>query len=118
MRDIRVSITTDGSGDGTTTSSVACNGALYALQLVDGNFDDGVDITVTFEQGDLSIPVLTQANFNSDQMSYPRAAAAAVADGSALTTYALPVALGYPKVVVAQGGNAKSGSFIFYVVPL
>lgn len=118
MRDIKISITTDGAGAGTGQSDVSCNGVLYALQLVDGNFDDGVDITVTFEQGDLSIPVLTQANFNSDQMTYPRAAAAAVADGSALTAYALPVALGYPKVVVAQGGNGKSGSFIFYVVPL
>src|SRR5262245_228216 len=108
MRTVRLAVTTDGSGDGSTTGqSVA--GLLYAAQLVDGNFDDGVDITLTSEQGDLSIPLLTKANFNSDQMVYPRVAESLNTDGSALTTYCAPIVFGSLKAVVAQGGATKSG---------
>jgi hypothetical protein len=39
-------------------------------------------------------------------------------DGTALTTYAMPLIVGNPKVVVAQGGTSTSGSFILYVIEL
>lgn len=110
----RLDITTDASGDGSGIASAAI-GFLYAIQLADGDFSDGVDITVTAEQGDLSIPLLVKADFNTDQMQYPRVLQNLNTDGTALTTHAMPVVVGRPKVVVAQGGNAKSGSFIFYI---
>jgi hypothetical protein len=89
-----------------------------AVQLVDGTFDDGVDVTLTFEQDQISIPVLTKANFNTDQVVYPRVLTAQAEDGVALTERIPPLAIGYPKVVIAQGGNAKTGSFIFYCAKL
>lgn len=113
----RLAVTTDASGDGSAIDKAA-NGALYAVQLVDGDFADGVDVTITCEQGDLSIPVLVSANFNTDQMVYPRAAQSLNTDASALTSHALPVIFGSPKAVVAQGGNVKSGTFILYIVEL
>lgn len=120
MRIIKVSVTTNGSGDGTgiqDNGERGANGVLYALQLVDGTFADGVDVVATFEQGDVSIPVLTKADFNTDQIVYPRADAALVADGSAASANnILPAAVGRFKVVVAQGGDTRTGSFIAYVL--
>lgn len=110
-----IPVTTAAGGGATVTDTMKLRGRLYAVQLVDGDFDDGVDVTITCEQGNLSIPLLAKADFNTDQMVYPRVAAALNTDGSALTQYVEPVVSGELKVVVAQGGNAKSGSFIFYV---
>ena len=111
----RIDITTNSSGDGSGFDTSAL-GILYAVQLVDGDFADGVDVTITSEQGDLSFPLLTQANFNTDQIVYPRVLQALNTDGTALATHTLPLVVGRPKVVVAQGGNTKSGSFIFYIL--
>ena len=109
-------ITTDGSGDATFTSPITVIGLLYAVQLVDGDFADGVDITLTSEQGDLSIPLLTKADWNTDQMVLPRVLEALNTDGSALTTSGLQVVCGKPKVVIAQGGATKTGRVILYVL--
>jgi hypothetical protein len=118
MKAIKLPITTDSSGAGTATSDITDpnNGFVYAVQLVDGTFADGVDVTVTFEQGDVSIPVLVKADWNTDQMIYPRVAQALNTDGSALTTHAFPVAYGQAKAVIAQGGDVASGSVIIYVL--
>lgn len=115
---IRVPVTTDAAGAGTTQATQRTNGVLYAVQLIDGDFDNGVDVTLTFEQAEVSIPVLVKADFNTDQIVYPRAYAALGTDGSALTDIVLPISVGYPKAVVAQGGNVKSGTFIFYIIPM
>lgn len=117
MRRIRIPVTTNSGGVGTGTGP-AVTGLLYAVQLVDGNYDDGVDIALTSEAEDISIPLLTKANFNVDSMVYPRVAESLNSDGSALTTYAMPLVFGTPKATVAEGGNAKSGAFILYVIEL
>lgn len=115
MKTARLTVTTDASGDGSDITN-AVLGLLYAVQLVDGNFDDGVDITLTAEQGDLSIPLLVQANFNSDQMVYPRVLESLNTDGTALATHAMPIVVGRPKALVAAGGNVKTGTFILYIL--
>jgi hypothetical protein len=116
VKKIQLKFTTDGSGNATVQGSESALGLLYAVQLIDGDLADGVDITLTCEQGDLSIPLLTMADFNTDRMVYPRVAEASNVDGSALTTTAMPVFNGYPKAVISQGGAAKSGGCILYVV--
>ena len=113
----RLDVTVNSSGDGSQTANAAL-GALYAVQLIDGDFADGVDVTITAEQGDLSIALLTKANFNTDQIVYPRVLEALNTDGSALATYSMPLVVGTPKVVIAQGGSTKSGSFILYIIEL
>jgi hypothetical protein len=111
-----LSVTVNSSGDGSTTQDTGTTfGLLYAVQLVDGTFDDGVDVTITVEQGDLSIPLLTKADFNTDSIFYPRVLQSLNTDGTALTTHTMPLVVGKLKVLIAQGGNAKSGSFIFYI---
>ena len=115
MRKVIVNVTTDGSGDGTGYGE-AVAGTLYAVQLVDGDFADGVDITLTCENEELSIPLLVKADFNTDQMVYPRVLEALNTDGSDLSSHAMPLCFGRPKAVVAQGGATKTGKFILYVV--
>lgn len=114
MRRVKVDLTTDTAGAATGYGDSAV-GSVYAIQLIDGDFADNVDVAITSEQESLSIPILTLANFNTDQMVYPRVPTAAVADGAALTNYAEPLCYGRPKVVIAQGGSVKSGSVILYI---
>ena len=107
--------TTNSSGALTVSATHAYFGKLYAVQLIDGTADNGVDITLTAEQGDFSIPLLSKANFDTDQMVYPRVAAALNTDGSALTWYDAPLVVGTPKMVIAQGGDTKVVSCILYI---
>lgn len=118
MKTIKLSITTDSSGAGTAQQDVTdpVFGIVYGVQLIDGDFADGVDVTVTFEQGDLSIPVLVKADWNTDQMVYPRVLEALNTDGSALTSTCMPLAVGRAKAVIAQGGDVKSGAVVLYVI--
>jgi hypothetical protein len=115
MRKIRVDVTTNGSGAATAYGESAA-GLVYAVQLVDGTFDDGVDVTVTAEHADLSIPILVKADFNTDQMVYPRVLQALNTDGTALSTHALPLFYGRAKVVIAQGGATKTGAVVLYIL--
>ena len=112
----RIDLTSDASGNVTGYSdSVSGGGFLYAVQLVDGNFDDGVDITLTAEHADLSIPLLVAADWNTDKMVYPRVLQNLSTDGTVLTTHTLPVVVGRIKAVIAQGGNAKTGAVVCYI---
>ena len=114
---VRLYGTTDASGDLTVYSNEAHFGEVYAVQTIDGTLDDGVDITVTSETADsLNIPILTKANFNTDGIYYVRTVANQVSDGAASTVYDVkPLASGRIKMVLAQGGNAKSGGCIVYI---
>lgn len=114
MRAVRIDATTDASGNATAYSDTV-QGTLIAVQLIDGTFDDGVDVTLTAEHADLSIPLLVAADWNTDKMLYPRVLQNLNTDGTALTTHCEPLVVGRVKAVVAQGGNAKSGSFVLYI---
>jgi len=115
MKKVRIDVTTatDGSGTGYGTAE---KGLVYAVQLVDGDFADGVDVTITSENENLSIPILVKANFNTDQMVYPRVAEVLNTDGTTAANYAFPLCYGLTKVVIAQGGAVKSGSFYLYLL--
>lgn len=115
MIKIRLDVTTDTGGSGTAFATLSGFGSLYAVQMVDGNFDDGVDITLTSEQGDLSIPLFVKADFNSDSIAYPRVLQQLATDGTNLSTHCEPLCMGRLKAAVAQGGATKSGSFILYI---
>lgn len=114
MRKIRIDLTTN-TGGAATGYGDACQGALYAVQLVDGDFADGVDLTLTAEIDDLSIPLLTKADWNTDQVAYPRVLQALNTDGTALTTHCEPLVFGRPKAVIAQGGASKIGAVVLYI---
>jgi hypothetical protein len=114
---IKLDVTTDASGNGSATGN-GVNGVVFAVQCVDGTFDDGVDVDITWEQGDLSVPILSKDDFNTDSIYYPRVLEALNTDGSALSTHCMPIICGTPKATIAQGGNTKSGTFNLYVIDL
>lgn len=115
MEVIRIDLTTNSSGAITVTDNRKVFGKLHAVQLVDGDFADGVDLTLTCETPDLSIPLLTIANFNTDQILYPRVLQNLNTDGSALSTHDKPLVAGQIKAVIAQGGDTKTGAVICFI---
>ena len=115
MKRIILPITTASNGTG-SASGDSVLGLLYAVQLVDGDFADGVDLALTAEQGDLSIQLLTYANFNTDQIVYPRVLENLNTDGTTLSTHTMPMIAGSPKAAITNGGDTKSGKVILYIM--
>lgn len=116
MEIIRLDLTTNAGGAATTLDTRIVKGRLYAVLLDAGTFDAGVDLTLTCEMPEYSIPLLTILNFNSDQMQYPRVLETLNTSGAALTTHTEPVVAGQIKAIIAQGGNVKSGSVVCYIL--
>lgn len=116
MRMVYLTGTTNTAGALTVTADNVATGFLYAVQLIDGTFDDGVDITLTSEQENLAIPLLVAADWNTDKMVYPRVLQNLNTDGTALTTHCMPIVNGKPKMVIAQGGAVKTGGIVLYIV--
>lgn len=119
MRKVVLKATTDASGDATVNHVSNVLGKLYAILYKPGSILTGATVTVTC-QGVFAKPLLTKANAGTaDTLYYPRDLVHAVADGAALTGTSggdrvPPLLNGVPRVVIASGGNAKSGEVILY----
>jgi len=113
-----ISFTTAADGSATALGHVV-NGKLYAIEYQPGTTATGATITATCE-GVGTKPLLTQANAGTAVLwKYPRDLVHAVADGAALTGTSggdrcLPILAGVLKVVVASGGDTKTGKVIFH----
>lgn len=104
-------IDTDSSGAATVYLGSRIRGRLVAIKYAPGTLDTGADLTITGETS--GIPIMTKSNAGtSDAFFYPRAIPNKVADGSAFTDVPemIPLVNERIKVVVAQGGNTKSGT--------
>ena len=115
MKVIRLDVTTDTAGDGTATYASHVTGFLYAVQYVDGDFADGVDVDIDCVHGDLTYVLMDKDNFNTDQMAYPRTLEHLNTDGTDLSTHCYPMVNGKPKATVAAGGSVKTGAFILFI---
>ncbi len=119
MRRFKVTVTT--ASDGTATAyTPRLSGELDSIQYVKTDFADGVDFTITDEATGESL--WTDTNINASEVVRPRApvhdqvgAARLYASGG--TAVSSKIALGNTriKIVIAQGGNAKAGTFHFLV---
>lgn len=118
-----VAITVNASGDATAYTGHV-SGLVRAIRYVpDGStpLDTGADITITADVSGLAI--LTVTNLGTSAVSFaPHQAVVSVANASALyaaggtaVTAPIPVSDERIKIVVAQGGNAKLGTFHVYV---
>lgn len=115
MRRFKVTLTT--AADGTVTGyTPRVAGVLHSIRYVKGDFADGVDFTITSEATGETL--WTESDVNASKSCYPRAATHSNAGVAAL--YAAggvavldKIALGGDrvKIAIAQGGNAKSGTF-------
>ncbi len=114
--DYVLDILTDENGDATVVGDSAINGFLVEIAWVDGTLADGVgaviSMTQTPEGVDKTLLTLTAANDDAD---YRIALARHDNAGAAIDgQYAVePPIMGVPKVVVADGGNAKTGKVVF-----
>lgn len=114
-----VTIVTASDGTGTGYTDL-CDGFVQAIRYVKTDYTDGVDVTVTCEQSAQAIVTLTDANASATV--YPRGATATVANAAALYAAAgvavldkIPVANERVKIVIASGGDTKTGVFHVYV---
>lgn len=110
-----VEVTTDENGDAEAYTPVV-TGRIHTIAYVKDDFADGVDFTITAEATGETI--WDEDNVNASAVRAPRQATHAT-DGTA-SLYAgggepvedyVAVAKDRVKIVVANGGNAKSGTF-------
>ncbi len=119
MRRYKVTVTT--AADGTVTAfSPRLAGELHSAHYVKGDFADGVDFTITSEATGETL--WAESNVNASAVRYPRQPTHSNAGVAALyaaggTAVQERPALGNDriKIVIAQGGNAKTGTFHFLV---
>ena len=114
-----IQVTTDSSGDASTTDTLPILGKLYAAKWIDGDLIDGVDFVLTCAGSIVDTALLTKDNANADGWYYPRVLVNSMTDGAALTGTAggdrgLLVIDGKLKLVVSSGGASKSGGIIVY----
>ena len=120
---VKLTATTDGSGDATVTTDRVLNGELYAVQWIDGDFADGVDAVISVTSNDAAVDytVLTLTNANDDAMYYPRAqvqdlAGAGITYDGTNETHGVKVPIvGKVKLVVSSGGDTKTGGAVLFI---
>ncbi|ALJ14117.1 hypothetical protein [Sphingopyxis macrogoltabida] len=119
MRRLSVEITTAADGSATAYSP-RVSGAVHSIVYEKIDFADGVDFTVTAEKTGEGI--WAESNVNAAASRYPRAATHTTAGAAALYASGGTAVLDKPaiandrfKIVIAQGGNAKSGVLHFLV---
>ncbi len=110
-----VEVTTDAEGAATAYTSRPVSGRVLAVIYEKTDFANGVDFDVTTERSGQT--VWSEDNVNAAKICYPRAqvhttaGVAATLDGTRAMLE--PVVAGEErlKIVVAQGGAAKQGTF-------
>lgn len=110
-----VPVTTNADGDATAYTPVL-SGRLAQIHYVKTDFADGVDFTITSEATGESL--WTDTNINASATRAPRllnytTAGVAALYAATFGVYESPIVLAADrvKIVVAQGGNVKSGTF-------
>lgn len=114
---IAVTVTTDASGDAVAYTPVI-TGKLSQIRYVKNDFAVGVDFTITAEATGETLWAQNDVNASATvaprQATHSTAGAAALyAGGGTAVLDKIALANDRIKIVVAQGGNAASGTFHF-----
>mgnify|MGYP003439786548 CR=1 FL=1 len=119
IRKFTVSLTTDASGD-VTAYTPYLSGLVQQVIYTKTDFADGVDFTITVEG--TGETVWTESNVNAAVAKLPRAAthstagvALLYAAGGAAVADQIAIGRDRIKCVIAQGGNAKTGTLTFLI---
>ena len=119
IRKFTVSLTTDASGD-VTAYTPYLSGLVQQVIYTKTDFADGVDFTITVEG--TGETVWTESNVNAAVAKLPRAAthstagvALLYAAGGAAVANQIAIGRDRIKCVIAQGGNAKTGTLTFLI---
>jgi hypothetical protein len=111
LHKVPATITTAADGSATVQIGSKLRGLLVALVYTPGDIATGADLTITANT--TGIAILTVTNAGTSKVAwFPRALAHEVADASAASSgsESIPLVEESIKVVVAQGGNAKTGT--------
>lgn len=104
-----VSVTTNGSGAATSYSG-RLTGKLLGVYYVKDDFADGVDFTITVENTGQAI--WADTNINASEGVCPRRLVQDTAGADIASTYdSIYLGNDRVKIVVASGGDTKSGTF-------
>lgn len=119
IRKFIVPATTNGSGAATVYTPFF-SGYVESVQYVKTDFADGVDFTITAEATGANIWTDTNVNasetVNPAQATHSTAGVAALyASGGLAVNDRIALGRDRVKIVVAQGGDTKSGSFVVTV---
>ncbi len=116
IRHIKLYGTTDSLGALTVTSTLPVEGLLHAVEWIVGDLATGVDATLSIDRDDNAVDVtlLTLTDANAGKVYYPLVAASTNAGADIAATYQRMFVNGKLKLVVANGGNTKSGGCIVY----
>mgnify|MGYP001582439925 FL=1 len=124
LKDVTFNFTTDALGDA-TVNPVDWYGPARLLSIMYdyGNAATGADLTFSYDLYNVVETVLTITNAGvADAVWYPRRVVqgntGANLTGAAGGDTEPYIILGRPKLVVAQGGNAKTGAIIWVLDPL
>ena len=119
IRKFTVSLTTDASGD-VTAYTPYLSGLVQQVIYTKTDFADGVDFTITVEG--TGETVWMESNVNAAVAKLPRAAthstagvALLYAAGGAAVADQIAIGRDRIKCVIAQGGNAKTGTLTFLI---
>ena len=114
-----VSVTTDASGDATAYTTRAVNGRILEVIYTKDDFANGVDFTITSRNTGQSIWAESDVNASKTvlprQTTHTTAGVAATYDGAVAVLDHVHVSDEQIKIVVAQGGDTKSGTFTILV---
>ncbi len=113
VRKFTVPVTT-ASGGGATVVTAPIRGVINRIEYVKDDFADGVDFAISITDG----PGLwTQDDVNASAARYPLIEGHK-ADGTTQTGAFVPVAVADDTVTIAvtNGGDTKSGTFVFTVI--
>jgi hypothetical protein len=110
----RVTATTIADGSATVYSP-AITGRIVSISYVKTDFADGVDFTITAEATGQSL--WTDTDINTAETVYPLAAGNLGASGAASSLTEVPIILANDrvKIVIAAGGDTKTGAFLIVV---
>ena len=124
LKDVILTGTTTTAGDVTITSA-GHYGYLYAVQWIDGDLADGVDAvlstTATTTPGGVAHTLLTLTDANVDLWYYPRmvvhdnAGAEVTYDATNQLYGPMAVVTGTLSLVIASGGDTKTGGAIVFI---
>lgn len=119
IRRFSVAVTTAADGSATAYSPYV-SGYIQAIHYVKTDYADGVDFTITAEATGETI--WTEANVNAAKVCAPRLAthtnagvASLYASGGTAVNDRIALGRDRVQIVLAQGGNTKTGTFIVLV---
>lgn len=120
LRDVKLTGTTDASGNLTVNADTQIAGLLFGIEWVVGTFAAGVDAVISMQSTPSGVAktVLTLTNANANAFYNPREAEHDNTGAAITGAYCYPLVIGKPRLVVAQGGNTMTGTCILYYTPL